>query len=826
MVGAAPKAQAIAAGSQKLHAKVKLAPPAGAVVSAELLLFLREEVGKKPASVEAIHVQAQPQVSSRQPRLTDDVLKRVEVAPSLAPPAPSATKTVTSRHAAGGKPGRRQLPPPLSMRDAAVITDEADECPAPPGTKHASVGTVEVVEEGTQTICEKEEQVSLNQSPAKGQPVLLSPQSQKQTFQSLPTQHLPVLLSPANRVAVLDSQRGAGLGDLLDIDRISLEKERERRRLQAQMLADQIEEQRLRKEEEKRKRKEEEFVEEQRLVRERKEIQDRLDREEKARRAASEAAMAVYADSQASPSAPSKRRFQREEADVAVSPNHRSAFRGTTTTAADSTAGPWAEATERRRARRRTKRRPRETADSIEGGAHGTWRTAESKRTWRDPNLDSFSLRTQGRDADSPTPSEFEQDGLSTVQEASDRQRETHRHRSKHRHRMERDRDRTRVTNESHASQEPWTAARNPPRLQSEDAGASDARPWMRAEDGDDPALVRDRGRRQRPHMATEEASNGIISDVRDRREDASRITAKGPLEMDLKEQIGSLVRVCEQLLLERAEAASRYAGPDAAARQLPSIQRKAVPNNNLMPSGQVPQQYSLYNSPKSVYEASYNRHHAKHAGALAAASSNLDTADLSWEDHRTSLDDGDAWPPDALVELLQKPLLEAEQYQKSSHLQQAAQHVSGTSAAISPTAAACAPPRDRTGAAVHQPPVAVAGAFASPVARGLALRRVSGAGLALGPAALATPSGLWPGRIVSSPTPMSRGGLNVQAHWPGLCGPNSPVAPDKGCVVLHPSGHKEPSSETRHGPIGIRPLIQAQSAMLREMYPHGIQGP
>lgn len=430
-----------------------------------------------------------------------------------------------------------------------------------------------------------------------------------------------------------------------------------------------------------------------------------------------------------------------------------------------------------------------------------------------------------GREADSPTPWEFDQDGLSTVQEASDRQRETHRHRSKHRHHTERDRNRTRVTNESHASQEPWTAARNPSRLQSEDAGASDARPWMRRDDRDDPALVRDRGRRQRTHVATEEA-NGIISDVRDRREDVSRIAAKAPLELDLKEQIGSLVRVCEQLLLERAEAASRFAGPDAAARQQQSIQRKALPTNNLMPSGQVPQQYSLYNSPQSVYEA-YNRRHGEHAGALAVASSNLDTVDLSWEDHRTSLDDGDAWPPDALVELLQKPLLEAEHHQKSFHLQQAAQRVPGTSAALSPTAAACAPPRgDRTGAASHQPPVAVASAFASPVARGLALRRGSNAGLALGPAALATPSGMWPGRIISSPTPMSRGGLNLQAHWPGLCGPASPTAPDKGRAANHPSGHKEPSSETKHGPIGIRPLIQAQSAMLREMYPHGIQGP
>jgi hypothetical protein len=127
---------------------------------------------------------------------------------------------------------------------------------------------------------------------------------------------------------------------------------------------------------------------------------------------------------------------------------------------------------------------------------------------------------------------------------------------------------------------------------------------------------------------------------------------------------------------------------------------------------------------------------------------------------------------------------------------------------------------------------------FAVPHARGMALRRNSVQG------------GYSP-QLMMSPPPVSRGGLNLQANWPGF-GPMMAPPEDSsvfsggsfpGQAHIPGAGHNPdvaggfnagsdmpadrylppgPQSGPGHIPIGIRPSIQAQSAMLRELYPRG----
>jgi len=66
-----------------------------------------------------------------------------------------------------------------------------------------------------------------------------------------------------------------GRFDLFGMDKFTAEKDRDRKRLQAQMLAEQIQEQRERKEEEFRRKRDEEMREERRLARELREIEER-----------------------------------------------------------------------------------------------------------------------------------------------------------------------------------------------------------------------------------------------------------------------------------------------------------------------------------------------------------------------------------------------------------------------------------------------------------------------------------------------------------------------------------------------------------------------
>jgi len=105
-------------------------------------------------------------------------------------------------------------------------------------------------------------------------------------------------------------------------------------------------------------------------------------------------------------------------------------------------------------------------------------------------------------------------------------------------------------------------------------------------------------------------------------------------------------------------------------------------------------------------------------------------------------------------------------------------------------------------------------------------------------------------GAPMMSPPQVGNGGLNLQANWPAfgrsLSGPSSEYSgifspPSGGLVggfdmgggmgmgmggVAAEAGERYSSPGPKNGPghipIGIRPSIQAQSAMLRELYPHG----
>jgi len=127
---------------------------------------------------------------------------------------------------------------------------------------------------------------------------------------------------------------------------------------------------------------------------------------------------------------------------------------------------------------------------------------------------------------------------------------------------------------------------------------------------------------------------------------------------------------------------------------------------------------------------------------------------------------------------------------------------------------------------------------FAAPSARGMSVRRHSNLN-SYGAANQA-------GHPMMSPPglPMGNGGLNLQPNWPAfgrsLSGPSSEYSgmfsPPSGGLGVFEMGagvalgggppdvaeRYSPKNGPGHIPIGIRPSIQAQSAMLRELYPNG----
>jgi len=552
--------------------------------------------------------------------------------------------------------------------------------PARPGLRDAAVGTEDCVNERTLTRRAAVEPCG-DASPAIG---AASPQRQAPTMERMSSSPPRIPCSPGPSA----SPYGRGRQDLFGQDVDAAEAERERRKVQAQMLAEQIAEQHQRKEEEKRRLAEEELLDEQRLERERREIQERM-----APASVTKASNNVAAA--ASPVESSSRRVKAADSDWTPSP-------------AEAGAGG---------------RRRRRALSS------GTWRATD---------------RSQGDSAagkvprDSPTPwpsSNADAEGLSTVREQGDV--------------LER------------------TAARRT-RQSREDAERCEASPltdgpW-RPEPG--PRGSRHLGRRarhgaERPPAGASEAAESLSKE-------------------DLQEQLGSLLRVCEQLLRERVEdrlerrekdrdvdrgdAVGSNAGAAAGpARRSPTGQPRRSAGRRSGGRSQAP----IAPVERPIYES--------HCGLVQAA---VD----------------DAWPPDALAGILSD--------------------AAGQGNGLTPSLQPCRPAPAALDLGQAPNP------FVASNARGMAVR--------------------WQGcggrqRSLMSPSNAGLGGLNVQAHWPAVSRA-SPVADGLlgtrgnddglGCREpphgARPSGPSGPRSGPGHVPTGIGPSIQAHSAMLRELYPHG----
>mmetsp|Transcript_35 Transcript_35/g.63 ORF Transcript_35/g.63 Transcript_35/m.63 type:complete len:910 (-) Transcript_35:37-2766(-) len=878
--------------------KVNKAPPPTtdsryAVISAELLQQLQKEVGKQPSPRDLLH--------ELQQRDATAVVK-------TASPAPARQKSgIRAARATGYRT-------PIAVKNAAVSTDEEgmeDGLPAPPGARHASVGTVNAVEEGTQTMHEQEQPIVQVYAAAAGAPssssspkaanavptlLLLPPPHQQQVvpYVQIPdvtqgvASHQAVVMPPSG----LNSPHVHGFSDLWYMDRAAAEREKERKRLQAQILAEQIEEQQKRKEEEHRKRQEEDFREEQRLERERREIEERHQREQ-AELAAKNRAMEEGAKDDPPPAGPKSRRRSKEDGEGSA--NRGAGGTYTTTAAADSTgAGPWVGGEERRRRRRRR----RVTDDTQGGGNDGSWRTTEQdqKRTWHDPHANSLSLRLAdgGRDTASPVPWLQGDEGLSTVQEASQETKRTEARRRRTR-RRERDGRDARERQESEAGE--WaTAQRNPREVRRDPSEDRRGAAWTRSEEEEDEPRLRRRGGRSRRSPGPgrgEQATSGedqAHAPDRDRNVTHHKHLLSPKLsDTELREQIGSLVRVCEVLLRERADdresdISRRGHSPSPRnAKTSPSLAASPPPPEMSMMDWRPPHapnqrgpaapEVSIDGPPRAALggaagndglvsarshashasKHTYSRHDGHHGGAVGhghygmngvgyggagAGGGGSKVSDMnSWgaDDPRSGLGGSpEPWPSDALVELLQEPLLGGKELpglglEGQSHLRGGAEKVAQATAAESSAA--------RDHARPHQVPINVAASpFSPPMIRGMAVRRNSGGAQG----GLQTPSGVfnsgmagpgWGGRMLASPPPMSRGGLNVQANWVplGLGSPGGNVRHQEGLEGIYPSLLQEQKGPEKQGPgqvpIGINPSIQAQSAILREMYPNAAAG-
>eukprot|EP00931_Biecheleriopsis_adriatica_P075134 TRINITY_DN49069_c0_g1_i1.p1 TRINITY_DN49069_c0_g1~~TRINITY_DN49069_c0_g1_i1.p1 ORF type:complete len:963 (-),score=170.03 TRINITY_DN49069_c0_g1_i1:9-2762(-) len=873
--------------SKSPRGHVAAVPPAGcALVSPELLQHLRKEVG-----------------SSLSPGAKATAVTAVQDAAS--PPAAAA--------AVAASPVRKRVPaenklPGLHVPAAGnylplIVShahDEADGPPPPPGACHASVGTVDAVEEGTQTGPDQAAGAAEGIAavapilPASAlQPSLLSPlagQSNVSPTRQAPTVSLQGLdasqgLAVAMPQSGAESPHGHGRYDLFYVDRTTAEREKERKRLQAQMLMDQIQEQKERKEEEQRRKHEEDVREEQRLERERREIEERHQREQAelaakaaAAQAPEESAVQKEAARRQAAGSPgpghTRRRQRSKDENHPVSPaGHRTG--GTyINTASDMTgAGPWVEGEERRRRRRRRRREMTE---------EGSWRTSEQKRSWRDPHLDSLSLRMPGgRDTESPVPwlsTGGQQDGLSTVQESEEMKR-TEARRTR---RRRRDRD----TRDHHDRRDSVEGFEDEGRREREahDRGLQRERGarWARGaseDDEEEPRLRRRGGRSRRsPTSRREEQAVGSetqASAIAERERPnayhkpgllSPKLTmpSSSPLrpssEAELREQLGSLVRVCEELLRKRAEERERSAA-DWRPPLAPASHRPAGVGLSAEADGAHVNKSSHQARPGGHGGHSYGLHHA--GGGMAPATGNAErVSDMnSWggEDiikpsRQTVADSPEPWPPDALVELLQgEPHSPPDISGLVQEVESWSERATGASSAVpnplaghSALAAGNAPAAafDR-GVAGHPsvPGQAADSPFSPPGVRGLALRRSSADGrqhAAPGglrsPPAPGGPGGVfssrmaspgWGGRLLAGPAPVSRGGLNVQANWEPLgMGPVAPLPGNQGGPVGVQQWREAPEKPgPGHVPIGIKPSIQAQSAMLREMYPNAAAG-
>jgi len=809
-------------------------PPGCAVVSADLLHHLQQEVGSKAT-----------------PR-GEPMKEAIGLDPLTIPPAPPR-KAVAKQMAQKDQVDKGEANQvPLFVKHAAVST--SDEVPPPPGARHASVGTVDAVEEGTQTIEENNARAQLAALPSTSVARVSLPVSARgddgARAEPSPSRNnimgihdAPPVLSDSRPVQVqaAGAQPGEaasqnyGRCEPFHLDRITAEKDRDRKRAQAQMLAEQIQEQRERKEEEIRRQREEERMEEQRVARELREIEERHRREQAAMAAKSTAAPVevVKVPTQKAVGHPqARRRRSKDPSGQDLSPTRGGG------TYDGSTAGTWVDGEDRRRRRRRRRRE----VDSTGGGQDGSWASERDKRTWRDENYSSLSLLPDGRDTSSPVPwltaspqdNADGPDALSTVLETGEMK---HTEARRIRGRRRRERREFRDRGDSYDENDTWESAQN---RKSQD----DLRPqrlpdatWARDQDDEQ---RRRRGRAppapRREHQ--EEQVPPPLPAVTSEK-DRSRPPATPMMSEAELNQIRSLVRVCEQLLRERAEEKEREAAKGhlkGSPKQAVSPARRSdrlsprhasgkesgeeVPRGNSGAALASARSQATKNSQKSGN--GWNAQPSLHAEPAllegGSSSPGKGASDMhSWGGNHVVPEpptqvEGDPgeWSSDALVELMNGYSRMVGVDARPGEIPEAT------------------PPRASGGIGHVQgsrPPLLAESPFASP-ARGVALRRSSrresrgGLGDPNSVFRSAVANG-WGGRMLASPPPISRGGLNVQASW-------EPHGLDRGGRPVHPfhkgsrhSGHRGPGQV----PIGINPSIQAQSAMLREMYPNVAMG-
>eukprot|EP00439_Symbiodinium_sp_Y106_P004249 s503_g1.t1 len=216
-------------------------PPGCAVVSADLLHHLQQEVGiKATAPHDEPKHEARHEPKSR----------------------PEPSKAEVRQPKRQKDPGSQEV---LPLKSAAVLNDEV---PPPRGARHAGVGTVQAVEEGTQTSFEENKAGAPPPRPQAVPQAGPLPTSAREGIDMRPTLNVnrhrvdgvteatPLLhdamLAPrqaavAAPVAVAQNQpveasQNYGRCDPFHLDRITAEKERDRKRVQAKMLAEQIQE--------------------------------------------------------------------------------------------------------------------------------------------------------------------------------------------------------------------------------------------------------------------------------------------------------------------------------------------------------------------------------------------------------------------------------------------------------------------------------------------------------------------------------------------------------------------------------------------------------
>eukprot|EP00434_Breviolum_minutum_P027298 symbB.v1.2.024138.t1/scaffold2263.1/size84088/7 len=228
-------------------------PPGCALVPADLLHQLQSEVSKTALPVlrqEAPEVQHAPR--RKEPEVH---AQREDSLPNLT--HPRATPAVAAK---APKPRLKDggARPIVIVKHAGVSTEDTADGLGPPGARHANVGRVDAVEEGTQTSPQESVQPAAPTAPQTVSPTAHGPHSGVQgnagdENKAVPWQPPQPVVTPVG-MAVFSAgpalpgspdkmnSTDHGRFDLFGMDKFTAEKDRDRKRLQAQMLAEQIQE--------------------------------------------------------------------------------------------------------------------------------------------------------------------------------------------------------------------------------------------------------------------------------------------------------------------------------------------------------------------------------------------------------------------------------------------------------------------------------------------------------------------------------------------------------------------------------------------------------